>query len=687
MFKSVIGALRVNLGLDSARFKKGLTDSQAALRKAGRSMKQTGRNLSAAVSVPIVGLAALTVKTAGDFEASMNRVKAASGATGGELADLRAAAREMGATTQFSASESADAVEVLAKNGLNASQILGGALAASLTLAAASGSDLATAGDIATDVMLQFKKEAGELGGVVDGISGTLVNSKFDIDDYRLALAQAGGVAGGLGVEFDDFNAVIAATSSRFASGSDAGTAFKTFLQRLVPQSDGAKDAMEELGLTFFDAEGNMNSMSEIAETLRNGLSGLSEEARSEALTKIFGTDALRTAIGLMDAGAAGIDNISAAIDRVSAQEQAAARMQGFNGAMKELRSAFEELQLAIADSGLLDFAAGLVAGLTNVVKAISAADPKVLKFGTVFAGLAAALGPALIALGLAATAVAAVGAPVAGVIAGIGALGAVLATFWPEIKAAATAVQDFGGDVVTFLSELPAEIVAVFSALPGQMLQIGRDILDGLLQGLRDKYEGVKASITGFGQGVIDGFKETFGIQSPSRVFKEIGTDIMLGLGHGLAETGKHVQATMQEITGGLSSEIDGLLEGVLLNGASFKKSLAGIFGNLKGQVFSNATSGLSEVLTGLIPGFAMGTSFAPGGLAMVGERGPELVNLPRGSQVIPNHQLGGATITQNLTINAGASSDPRAIADVVRPVIRQETLAVLERSRRERR
>jgi TP901 family phage tail tape measure protein len=312
------------------------------------------------------------INAAADFEAAMNRVEAASGATAEQTAELSLQAREYGRTTRFTATESALAQEMLAKNGLAVTDILDGATDASLKLAAASGSELAAAADLVTDVMLNFKKQATELGNVADGVTGVMLVSKFGFDDYRLALAQAGGVAGGVGVTLDDFNATIAATSSRFASGSDAGTSFKTFLQRLVPASNPAAKAMKNLGLEFFDAQGKMKPMAAIAEELKQGFKGLSDEARNEALSTIFGTDALRTAIGLMDAGAAGVEQLNTTIKNASADQQAAARMKGFRGEVLKFQSATEGLNIALG-TALLPTLTSIVQGMTDLLGPITA--------------------------------------------------------------------------------------------------------------------------------------------------------------------------------------------------------------------------------------------------------------------------------------------------------------------------
>lgn len=392
----------------SSAFLKSLDDAQKKLAEVGKRFRQigddiqkAGRSFSAAVTLPLAGAGTAIVKLAGDFEAAMNRVGAASKASADQINEAREQALKLGQDTPFSAREAADAMEVLVKNGLDMTQVLGGATDASLALAGATGSDLAGAADVATDVLQSFGKEVGALRPAVDQITGTLLQSKFGFEDYRLALGQAGGVAGGLGVSFEDFNAVLAATSNLFASGSDAGTSFKTFLTRLVPQSKDAAAAIEEYGLRFFDASGNMRTMAEVSEELRSKLSKLSDRELNEVLKDIFGVDAMRTAIGLMRQGAAGVEQFRAAIARGNAEEQAEARLKGFNGALEELMGSLETLAIRIADAGLLETVTNIVKALSDFVAELSETNPELLNFATQIAAVAAAIGPLLIGLGL----------------------------------------------------------------------------------------------------------------------------------------------------------------------------------------------------------------------------------------------------------------------------------------------
>lgn len=406
--KAVIGALRAVLGMDTVAFEAGVGKAQKELSKlnrsfqsAAKSLESVGKTMTVAITAPIAAMGVVTLRAAANFEEGMNRVQAATGATAGEFKALSALALKIGSTTQFSASQAAGALEMLAKNGLNVTQILDGAADATVKLAQANGAELAPAADVVTDIMNQFGKKAGDMGGVVDQVTGTLIASKFGFDDYKLAIGQAGGVAGKVGVSFEDFNAALAVTSSSFASGSDAGTSFKTFLTKLSPTSKEAQEAVKAMRLEFFDATGAMLPMEKIADNLKRALGGLSDEARTNVATKIFGTDSMRTALALASGGADAIRKMREEIAKIDAGDQAATRMKGFNGAVRSLTASIEALQIAIGASGILEWATRMVNALTGFTLMLSRLNPEILKFGTIAAGVAAALGPLILSVGL----------------------------------------------------------------------------------------------------------------------------------------------------------------------------------------------------------------------------------------------------------------------------------------------
>src|SRR5690606_6519117 len=203
-----------------------------------------------AAGAALAGFIAGSISKAADLEAQMDTVAALLGATAEQAELLRQATLDLALDPQLkvSATEAGQEREMLAQNGLTGEQMLGGAARARVLQANATGADFTIAARIATDAMALWGMEADQLGQVADGVTAVLVQSKFEVNDYALALAQAGGVAAAVGVSFNDFNATLVAIAPYFASGSDAGTSFKTMLQRLIPTTNNAKDAMAALG-------------------------------------------------------------------------------------------------------------------------------------------------------------------------------------------------------------------------------------------------------------------------------------------------------------------------------------------------------------------------------------------------------------------------------------------------------
>jgi len=403
----VLGYLRYILGMDSIAFQEGLGEAEKKLKLAQKNIQKTakgftdiGKTLSVAVTAPLVGFGAAVIKMGGDFEAGMNRVAISTQGTADELKAMNDLALKLGKDTVFGATDAADAMDELAKNGLDARQILDGAATAAVNLASAAGSELSPAATAISDVMQQFKLTAGELPDAVNQITGAVNASKLDFADYAQAIAQAGGVAGAVGVNFQDFNTAIAATSALFASGSDAGTSFKTFLTSLPGNSSSAIAAIQKYGLSFYDAQGNMRSMGEIAEELRTKLGNLNDQAKTDVLKTIFGSDAMRTAIGLMDQGAAGLEKVRAGIAATDAAAQSSKRLQGFNGQMEQLKGAFETLAIKIAQSGVLEAITSMVTKLGDFIDYLSETNPEILKWGAVLGTLAAGIGPVALGIG-----------------------------------------------------------------------------------------------------------------------------------------------------------------------------------------------------------------------------------------------------------------------------------------------
>lgn len=320
----------------------------------GKGAKVAGMAL-AGMGVAAAGGLALSINAAANFEHAIDQVGAVSNATEKEMAGLSATALRIGKDTAFTATEAAGAMEMLAANGLSVADIMNGAADATIALAAAGGTDLRMAADVASTSMAVWGLKASDMTEVVNRLAGAANVSRFWVEDMAGAIAMGGGAAKLAGVEFGDFTTIIAATASSFNSGSDAGTSFKTFLQGLTPETNRAKAAFAELGLTakdgsnrFFDAAGNLKSMAEVTQILHDATANLNEEQKSQALTTIFGMDAMRMAGAISQLTGEQIATMNQTMKDTSAADVAAVRMGNFKGSIEALKGSIEVIEIEI---------------------------------------------------------------------------------------------------------------------------------------------------------------------------------------------------------------------------------------------------------------------------------------------------------------------------------------------------
>lgn len=490
-----VGTLRGELVLDGDGWFEGLRDARAELVNFAQavgaqleSLRQTvqkvGIGLTAALTAPLAALGVTSVRGASSFQAAMKGVESAlAGIRPKQLEALADAAKALGPAVGKNAVEAADGIAELGRAGLAAEQILGGGLKATLDLAAAGMSAVGPAAALVTDVMGQFKKTTAELPQVVGDVVGALDASKFGFIDFQGAVAQGGGVAAAAGLSFRDFATAVAATSTQFSGGSDAGTSFKAYLQRLIPSSKEAAAAMDALGLKFFHADGRMKTLGEQAEMLRDKMGDLSNASKNEALTKIFGSDAARTAIGLMEQGRQGIEALNETIAKGDVGAKIAKSLEGEAAAAGRLSNAYTSMSIAIGATGLLDLVTSIKNGFARMLEAIANAPPALLKVGVVIGGLLSLLGPLALVLGTFGTFIAArfvagfglIGQAVAFVIAplstfldiamallarigasaALGALGGMFLRLVPQVALAMAAFTIFRDSVVPVLQQL----------------------------------------------------------------------------------------------------------------------------------------------------------------------------------------------------------------------------------------
>lgn len=350
--------------------------------------KLTKMSLAATAGFALLGGAA--VKFASDFEFRLDQVGAVANASEKDMEALRETALKLGADTAFSAGEAAAAMEELAAGGRSVAQIVGGEATAAVNLAAAGNHDLADSARIIAQAQDIWKDSTLDNVDVVNRLAGAANASRFGVADMGQAISQAGGVAAQMGVDFGEMTTAVVATASAFASGSDAGTSFKTFLLGLDGTTDKAKETIAEYGLEFRTATGELRPMAEIAEELRVKVGSLGEAQQVAALKTIFGNDAYRTAAGLMGLTKDEFVALDAQMRDTSAADVAAQRMGNLQGTTEELMGSLETLGIEIG-SRAIPVMTGLAGGATEAVNAFGALPQSTQNIALLGTALAAA--------------------------------------------------------------------------------------------------------------------------------------------------------------------------------------------------------------------------------------------------------------------------------------------------------
>lgn len=305
-----------------------------------------------------VGLAAaagigFALKRYADFDAQMSKVQAATHATREEMAALRAEAIKQGADTQFSAVEAGQGIEELAKAGVGTAEILGGGLKGALDLAAAGSLEVGTAAEIAATAMTQFRLSGDQIPHLADLLAAGAGKAQGGVTDLGSALQQSGLIASGMGLSIEDTTGTLAAFASAGMLGSDAGTSFKTMLQRLQSPIGQSKKAFEQWGISAYDTEGNFVGITDVAEQLRQKLGGLDQQTRDAALTQMFGADAIRAATVLYRQGGEGIQSwIDKTNDAGYAAETARLKTDNLAGDLERLGGSLDSFLIGMGSGG-----------------------------------------------------------------------------------------------------------------------------------------------------------------------------------------------------------------------------------------------------------------------------------------------------------------------------------------------
>lgn len=445
-----LGTATAYIDLDASKFKNGMISVANGLNDfnnrslsasdrfnaLGNSMKTVGGGLTKAITLPLVGIGTASVMTAAKFEAGMSEVKAITGATGSDFKKLEDQAKDLGATTKFSATDAAEGMKYFGMAGYKTDQIMS-ALPATLDLAAAGGTDLGITCDIVSDAMTGLGMSANETGKFTDIMAATVTNANTNIELMGETLKYAGPVAGTLGINMADLSVAIGLMGNAGIKGSQAGTALRGGLTNLVKPTDDMEAAMKKYGVQLVkNDDGSVNLMNTM-KLMRSNLGELDQATQAQALATIFGKEAMSGWAAVVNASDKDFDKLTQAIagSEGKAKDMAEIMQDNLQGALTNLGSALEGAAISIGEA-LLPVIKTLTEWIQKAVDWFNNLDSGTKTTIVTIGGLIAVIGPLILIVGSLITAFTTIGS----------ALSTVAGIFGITSGAAATA----GGAIAT---------------------------------------------------------------------------------------------------------------------------------------------------------------------------------------------------------------------------------------------
>lgn len=389
----------IRLMADTASYEAAMTRAGSTAKTVASGMENTGRKsaliasgmTAAGLAVAAFGVAA--VKMAADFDQQMSTVQANTGATSAQMDQLRAAAIEAGASTVYSATDSADAINDLGKAGMSVTDILTGGLTGALNLAASDGMAVGDAAEYMANALSMFHLKGSQASQVADTLAAGAGKAVGNVSDFGEALNNCGAQANSFGMNVQETTGVLALFAQNGTIGAEAGTQLNSMLMKLAAPSAEAANTMKELGISAYDAQGHFVGMANFAGQLQKAEKGLTDEQRNQANATIFGSYAIKAANYLYEAGESGVNKWTKAVSESGyAAEQAAAKNNNLKGDLENLSGSMESLMISVGE-GAQGPLRKMVQGLDTLVDAFAGLPSGAQQTIVVMASLAGVFG------------------------------------------------------------------------------------------------------------------------------------------------------------------------------------------------------------------------------------------------------------------------------------------------------
>lgn len=681
---------------------KIMTQNGRQIAAMGRRITNLGAGLTKGITVPVAAMGVASVKNFGDVDKQMRLVQQTMGSTEKEAERLERQMKKAASNSVFSMKDAADATLNFARQGFKASEA-GNMLAPALNLAAATSTDLSVTTSGLGNTMKAFGAKSKEASHYTDMFAKAQAQANTTTTELFDAMGIAGSTAKTVGWGFSDIATITGIFGDHSISAAKGATALNTGLMRIAsPASDGAK-AMDKLGINVFKANGKLKSMPSVMKILNKSFQGLSDKEKLAAASSIFGKNQASKWIALIDESPSKFKKMSNAIDgtKGTSKKMADALLNGVGGSIEKLKSTFDVFKYNVGEIAGKHIK-GLVDGVTKLIDKFNGLSDAQKSSVVKFVAIAAAVGPALLVFGKVTTAVGStmmtlgklakaakkvhgvlglIGMPGGKVILiciGIAAAALLIVKNWDKVKAAAQKVFGFvkktfsgvNGEskgltkavgkvgkhflqlaskakklwaiVGPVFKKIGALAASIFVAKWKFVFSTGMGILTGIGKSIMDWVDGVVKAFTG----IIDFLTGVF-----TGNWKKAWTGVKEIFGGIFQSLASLVKAPLNAVIGCINGAITGI------NNIGIK--IPNWVPKLGGKSFS--------VNVPKIPYLARGTQNWGGGMAIMNEKGGELVDLPRGSRVYPHDQSVKRAYNDGRRAGGGFSFKFEKLADQV--------------------
>ena len=657
---------------------QSIADTGKAMKSVGDSVASVGSSMTKNLTVPIAGLGAAAIKVTADFDSAMSNVKAISGATGEDFDALRSKAREMGAETKFSATEAANAMQYMAMAGWDTNQMLDG-ISGIMNLAAASGEDLATTSDIVTDALTAFGLKAEDSSQFADLLAKTAASANTNVSMMGETFKYAAPVMGAMGYSAEDAALAIGLMGNAGIKASSAGTALRGMISRMAKPTDEVAAAMDRLGVSLYDEEGQMYSFYEVMEQMRDGFGEINmpveefeaqmealnqaledgsitekkfEDAQEELILQTFGAEqaekaraaamlagknALSGMLAIVNASDEDFENLKKSIDESSgaAEDMAKIMQDNTSGQIEILMSQLQELAISMGDI-LIPVFRDLISFVQKVVDKFNSMDESSRTTIVKLLAIVAAVGPVITIVGKLTSAIGSVlalapklGAMASSIQSGIAFLVAnPIAAIIAAVVALVALIATKGDEIQAILKKVDdfmqnifaKDFKEIFGPVFGEIFNrfIGtfKGVWDGAMQYLNGIIDFIRGVFTGDWQRAWNGVKEIFsGVFNTFKTIAKAPLNAVLSLVNGCIN--------------GLNKLIDGL--------GNISFDIPSWVPGIGGRSFDISIPKIPN-----IPYLAKGGTIYDGS-AIVGEAGAELLSVSNGAATVTPLTNGG--------------------------------------------